>query len=172
MVVQASLHHRSLVKDSNVTNKRANIVVGAFLLAIAIGYGYMTTQLPTRNLPNTLGIDFMPWVYCIFLAFLSVLLIISGLVGRERPAPSTQVKLTWPQIRGTVVLFTIFIIYVFLIDVVGFIIITPFAMFALMYLEGIRKYPRMALASFAITASVYVVFRFIFEISITGIAFL
>lgn len=155
-----------------MTSKRANIVIGALLLAIAGGYGYMTTQLPTRDLANTLGIEFMPWVYCILLGFLSVLLIVSGVLQKSGGSGSAEVKLTWPQIRGVVVLFAIFIVYVFLIDIVGFIIVTPFAMFALMYLEGIRKYPRMTLVSVAITVTVYVLFRYVFEISITGIAFL
>lgn len=155
-----------------MTSKRANIVIGALLLAIAGGYGYMTTQLPTRDLANTLGIEFMPWVYCILLGFLSVLLIVSGVLQKSGGSGPAEVKLTWPQIRGVVVLFAIFIVYVFLIDIVGFIIVTPFAMFALMYLEGIRKYPRMTLVSVAITVTVYVLFRYVFEISITGIAFL
>ncbi len=158
-----------------MNEKRENIVIGAILLTFASGYAYMTTQLPTRDMPNTVGVDFMPWVFCIFLASMSVLLIVSGIVRRpsdgDAPRP-TRVRLTRSQIRGVVILFTIFVVYIALIDVVGFLLVTPPAMFALMYLEGVRRYSRMAVIAIVSTLVIYGLFRYVFEVSIPGIAFL
>lgn len=148
---------------------REKIVIGAVLLAISIGYGYMTAHLPTRNLPNTLGLDFMPWVYDILLAILSLLLIGSGIWGSTGGAGAKQ--LGGREIGGTFILFAIFVAYIYLIDAVGFLIVTPFVVFAMMLLGGARQYVKMGVISVVVTVTIYVLFRYVFVVSITGIAF-
>ena len=155
-----------------MTVKRENIVIGAVLLAFSIGYGYLITRLPTRNLPNTLGIDFMPWVYAIFLAFLSILLIADGFRGSKTSGiqDSGAKPLTGAELRGAVILFAVFFAYIYLIDAVGFLVVTPFVVFAMMLLEGIRRYGRMVLIAVIVTIVVYGLFRYVFEVQITGFA--
>jgi len=155
-----------------VTNKRENIIAGALFLLIAVGYFIMATQLPDRNLPNTLGIDAMPRAFAIFLAFLAVLMIIGGFVGRDRATKSDRVRLSWEHLRGVILVFAMIAAYIVLIDVLGFIIVTPFLMFGLMYIEGVRKYVGMVIVSLVTTGAVYALFRFVFEVRITGFAFL
>lgn len=152
--------------------KRDNALIGAILLAFSAGYGYMITQLPTREMANTLGIDFMPWIYCILLASLSILLVIGALrdsIG-QTGAPTTS--LAAKDIIGTVVLFGFFAVYILLIDLIGFLIVTPLFIFGMMLLEGVRSYANMVIVAVVATLAIYVLFRFIFEVSITGIAFL
>jgi putative tricarboxylic transport membrane protein len=155
-----------------VTVKRENIVIGAVLLAFSIGYGYLITRLPTRNLPNTLGIDFIPWVYAIFLAFLSLLLIAVGVWGSRTAGQedSGATPLTGSELRGAVILFALLFAYIYLIDAVGFLVVTPFVLFAMMLLEGIRRYGRMVLIAVIVTIVVYGLFRYVFEVNITGFA--
>jgi putative tricarboxylic transport membrane protein len=150
--------------------KRENIIIGAVLLAFSIGYGYMITQLPTRNLPNTLGIDFMPWIFDIFLGVLSVLLVVGGIFGSIGPEVSRAKRLSGAEVRRTAILFAIFAAYIFLINAIGFLIATPFVVFAMMFLEGVRRYGRMILVSLIVTFAVYGLFRYVFEVRITGLA--
>jgi len=155
-----------------VTKKRENIILGAIFLAIAIGYFIMATQLPARNLPNTLGIDAMPRAFGIFLAFLSILLIIGGFTDKEGKAASSRVPLSWPHLRGVIIVFAAITAYIVLIDILGFVIVTPFLMFGLMYIEGVRKWVSMIIVSLVTTGVVYVLFRYVFEVKITGFGFM
>jgi hypothetical protein len=61
--------------------KKVNIILSAFLIGFGIFYAYLTAELPERNLPNTLGSDFMPWVLVGCLFFLSLLLLIRTVWG-------------------------------------------------------------------------------------------
>ena len=64
-----------------------NIGASVFMMAVAVVYGYLTTGLPERTLPNTPGPPFMPWILtvCLFavsaLWFFSSLKITSGLAA-------------------------------------------------------------------------------------------
>ena len=155
-----------------MTNKRENIIFGAIFLAVAAFYYVMASRLPERNLPNTLGIDAMPKAFAIFLAFLAVLLILQGLIGSKRGDASGRVRLSWAHLRGVVIVFAMLAAYIVLIDLVGFVIVTPFLMFGLMFIEGVRKYVSMVIVSLVTTGVVYALFRFVFEVRITGFAFL
>ena len=61
--------------------KKVNIILAALLIALGIFYAYLAANLPDRNLPNTLGSDFMPWVLVGCLLFLSLLLLIKTVFG-------------------------------------------------------------------------------------------
>lgn len=151
--------------------RKDNVIIGIVLLAFDAGYIWMITQLPTRNLANTLGIDFMPWLFAIILGVLSILLIVNTLTGLHDECV-VGARISLQHIKGVGVVFAIFIIYIFLIDRVGFLLVTPVMAGSLMYIEGNRNVRSIALSAVSITVGVYVIFRYIFEVTITGIAFL
>ncbi len=151
--------------------RKENVTVGIVLLVLDAGYIWMITRLPTRNLPNTLGIDFMPWVFAILLGFLSTLLIVNASLGTLDGCEHGSV-VGLRHVAGIVLVFAIFVAYILLIDRVGFLLVTPLMVGALMLIEGTRNYRAMAISAVTITLGVYFVFRYVFEVKITGIAFL
>ncbi|MBT3352153.1 MAG: tripartite tricarboxylate transporter TctB family protein [Nitrospinaceae bacterium] len=50
-----------------------NIGASIFMMAFAVLYGYLTTGLPERTLPNTPGPPFMPWILTICLFAISAI---------------------------------------------------------------------------------------------------
>ncbi|MBE0556797.1 MAG: hypothetical protein IH628_06140, partial [Proteobacteria bacterium] len=59
--------------------KKVNIVLSVVLLLFAGYYAWLTAALPTRNLPNTMGVDFFPWVLCAMMTGLSLMLLLKSL---------------------------------------------------------------------------------------------
>ena len=60
--------------------KQKDIVAACVLLVVVIGYGYQTTLLPARTLPNTPDPSFFPWINTILLGVLSFALLIQGIL--------------------------------------------------------------------------------------------
>jgi putative tricarboxylic transport membrane protein len=58
----------------------------------------------------------------------------------------------------------IIIAYAFCWDFLGFVIITPFAIFALMFLLGLRRLPGMIIFAVAATGVIFCAFRFLLGI--------
>ena len=46
----------------DVSMRVVNIILAIVLILFGCFYSYLTLHLPDRNLPNTLGSAFMPWV--------------------------------------------------------------------------------------------------------------
>ncbi len=60
--------------------KTANIIIAIILIIFGCYYAYLTTGLPDRNLPNTLGGSFMPWVLVTCFLGLSILMLLDTLI--------------------------------------------------------------------------------------------
>ena len=68
-----------------------NLAAGVVLLAVGIGYGLATGQLPERTLPGTPGSAFFPWLIAFTLIGLSAALTVTGLIAiRRRGAGRVQ----------------------------------------------------------------------------------
>jgi hypothetical protein len=142
--------------------KKANIIASIVIVIFTGFYAYLTSQLPARNLPNTLGSAFMPWLLATLLFSLSVcLLIVNAVRGtREDADPNISLK------EGFSVIFlTVFVyVYVKAIEMLGFIAITPFFLAALMWISGARKWKEITLLSIASTLGIYLFFQKIFKV--------
>lgn len=150
---------------------KPNTISGSILLVVAAGYGYMIINLPNRNLPNTVGANFMPMLFDIGLGLLSIALLSQGIRGRTGGTERGPIKpLTVGEIIGIIAVFAIFFAYIFLINVVGFLIVTPLVLLALLLLQGISKPWSIVAVCVAVTVGVYLLFRYGFEVQITGIA--
>ena len=127
-------------------------------------YGYLAEQLPDRNLPNTLGADFMPYIFAGALAVLSVLLIIEGFVRNCEGASGHKIpsKKAW----GIVLLFAVIVGYVFGIAYVSFLVVTPITLAILLYMGGSRKPLEIVLTSVIVTGTVYYLFHTVFQVPI------
>ncbi len=139
-----------------------NIIVAIVLILFGCFYSYLTMHLPDRNLPNTLGSSFMPWVLAICLFVLSILLLLQSLfkVSAETCDYAISKK------EGTSILFLIVfvIVYIKAMEYFGFLLITPFFLVALMLTIGARKWKEVILTSTLVTFGIYLFFQKVFQI--------
>ena len=142
--------------------KKANIIVALVLLCFTGVYAYLTSQLPDRNLPNTLGSDFMPWLLATILFILSGCLLIMNATGKTRE--NFEPKIALKEVVSVIVL-TIFVyFYVKAIQLIGFLYITPFFLAALMWISGARKIKEIIILSAVSTAGIYLFFQKVFKV--------
>jgi putative tricarboxylic transport membrane protein len=142
--------------------KKANIIASIVLILFTGFYAYLISQLPTRNLPNTLGIAFMPSLLAGFLFILAAGLLITNAIRgtQEKSDPKVSLK------EGLSVIFLTFFVYLYVkaIQLLGFITVTPFFLAALMWISGARKWKEILLVSIASTLGIYLFFQKVFKV--------
>ncbi len=154
--------------------RRAHIIIGILLLSFALFYAYLAWDLPDRNLPNTLGPDVMPYVFAVFLALLALILIVQTVGGKEKgkTAPENLPGIEPRQGVGVLLLIGLFALYIGLMSYAGFLLVTPFIVAFLMYLTGSRKKGEIIIASIGVTAFIYVLFHYLFQVPLPEMKFL
>ena len=142
--------------------KKANLVISLMLVLFGGYYVYLISQLPTRNLPNTLGIAFMPGLLVTILFLLSVLLFLSTILNKIREKFDPKISLK----EGLGVLFlTVFVyLYVKTMSLFGFILTTPFFLAVLMLMTGSRKWKEIVTISVVSPLCIYLFFQKIFKV--------
>jgi putative tricarboxylic transport membrane protein len=142
--------------------KKVNVILAALLIGLGIFYAYLAANLPDRNLPNTLGSDFMPWVLAGCLSLLSLLLLIKTVFGStpEQFDFSISPKEGFGVIFLTVCVFA----YVKLMILIGFVLATPIFLALLMLITGSRKWKEIVMVSIFATFSIYLLFQKIFQV--------
>jgi hypothetical protein len=142
--------------------KKANIIVALVLLCFTGVYAYFTSQLPDRNLPNTLGSDFMPWLLATTLFILSGCLLVINATGKSRE--NFEPKVALKEVVSVVVLTVFVYFYVQAIQLIGFLYITPFFLAALMWISGARKIKEIIILSAVSTVGIYLFFQKVFKV--------
>lgn len=117
--------------------------------------------LPTRKIPHTLGIDFMPWVLTICLLFLSLLLLLKSLIFKRE---EEVVQISLKEVIGILSLVILVIAYIEAWLYFGFIIITPLFMAGLIVISGSRKWREVIFFSIIISVAVYFLFYRLFGV--------
>ncbi len=140
---------------------RRDIVAALGLLIVGICYAFMTANLSDRNLPNTPGPAFFPWLITIGLLILAAALLIRGLTVLGRRT-SPAVPRTHP-ILGLITLIS-FVAYLVLMPVLGFLVASVPFFAALMILFGGRSRLNVALAAIAVPTAIYLLFLHGFQI--------
>lgn len=146
--------------------KKANIIIAGILIVFCLFFGVLTARLPDRNLPNTLGIDFMPWVLVIILFCLCVMLLITNILGKS--LESKDAVITLREVFGVLFLTLIVYGYVRAMSVFGFLIITPVFIAVLMFFTGSRKWKELVAVSVLSTIGIYFFFQKIFQVQLPG----
>lgn len=140
--------------------KKANIYVSIVILMFAGFYAYFTTQLPERNLPNTLGIDFMPWLLVSILTILSIWLLLQNVMNKSRE--NFDPRLSIKEGLGVILLTVLVYAYVKAMELFGFVWITPIFLGLLMVITGSRKWKEIVVVSILSSLCIYVFFQKIF----------
>jgi putative tricarboxylic transport membrane protein len=116
-----------------------------------------------KNVP--VGPEFFPRWMAIAMFICSAALLIQALrVKPENDTPAPTLSLRDKGMQRLLKGVAIIVVYAIGWEILGFIIITPLAMFALMFLLGLRRYPLMILVSLVGMLIVYCSFRFLLGI--------
>ena len=142
--------------------KKVNVILAALLIGLGIFYAYLAANLPDRNLPNTLGSDFMPWVLAGCLLLLSLLLFIKTVFGSTPEQFDFSIS---PKEGFGVVFLTVCVFaYVKLMILIGFVLATPIFLALLMLITGSRNWKEIIMVSIFATFSIYLLFQKLFQV--------
>lgn len=142
--------------------KRVNILIAVVLLIFAGYYAWLTASLPTRNLPNTMGVDFFPWVLCAMMTVLSLMLLLKSLLFR--PDETCAYRVEWIEIKEILIFLILTYAYLQSLDFLGFLIATPVYLAILMIGSGSRRWKEIALISLLTAVGVYFFFDKVFQV--------
>lgn len=141
--------------------RRRNIVAAVVLIICGLIYGYLTSGLPTRSLPNTPDPSFFPWIVTAILLTLSVALLIQGLaVDRDQAAPASSDTAEGHR-AGRLAIWALgaFIVYLAVLPELGFVLATAPFFAVQMVLFGERRPVLVVIGAVAMTALLYGLFR-------------
>ena len=144
--------------------KKANIisaVIGMIVSAAAFGYTFTFKQF--KNVP--VGPEFFPRVLATALFIFCALLLLTNLKTSEsnkKSAPTMSLKNRGMQkaLAGLAIV----VIYALLWEVLGFLIITPIAIFLMTLLLGKREYIKMTVIAIGASAIVFIAFKYLLGI--------
>jgi Tripartite tricarboxylate transporter TctB family len=142
--------------------KTTNVILSVFFILFGSYYAYLTSQLPTRNLPNTLGVDFMPWVLVTCLSSLSLLLLFQTLF--KGTSEKCDYKIVPRELLGILLLTGIVYLYIKAMDLLGFLCATPPFVAILMLISGSRKWKELIITALFVTLGIYFFFLKIFKV--------
>ncbi len=146
--------------------RRADIFISMVLFAFAGYYAYLITKLPTRNIPHTLGPDFMPWVLTGCLAFLSSLLLLKSLLFKGERVIAVRISLK--EVARILSLLAIIVAYIEGMIYFGYVFITPLFLAAMMLISGSRKLTEIIFFPIGITFAIYLFFHRFFDVPLPG----
>jgi len=147
----------------------ANIIASITFLIFSGFYAVLIVNLPSRDLPNTLGAAFVPWVLAGLLALLSLLLLVSSLSTKNDDTPVSLPKRDLFGITGLLVLIAL---YVKLMSYLGFIPVSIVFLALLTWIAGSRKPLGIAFFSIITTVIIYLLFQNFFSVQLpAGIFF-
>ena len=147
--------------------RKANIIISIILLGFSGFYAYLIANLPARDLPNTLGAAFVPWVLAGALAGLSVLLLISSILAKNE---NSKVSLPRKELLGIAFLLILITCYVNLMGYLGFVSASIIFLSILTWLAGSRKPVEIVVFSVTTATLVYLLFYKFFQVQLpTGI---
>ncbi len=144
--------------------KKANLIsalVGMIVSAAAFAYTFTFKEF--KNVP--VGPEFFPRALAVCLFVCCLILFLTNLKSTssnkgEAPTLSPLNKDMQRALLGLAII----VVYALLWNVTGFIITTPFAIFAMTRLLGKKEYLKMAIVSVVATAVIFIVFKFILGI--------
>lgn len=127
---------------------------------VLFGFFILINALNMPNMPLGLGPGDFPEIVSIGLIICGIILAIQSIGKMEK----TKKMYSANSLRDILILIFLSLLYVYLVSYLGFLYLTPFLMFATMYLFGYRKIPYAIVISIIFTLLVYYVFYGIFKV--------
>ena len=143
--------------------RKANIIAGGIGMLFSAAAFYKTfTFKQFKNVP--VGPEFFPRALAVALFICCLALVIQNIFDRANTEKAPTLSLKSKDIRRMLIGLAIIIATAFLWGILGFLIVTPFTIFGLMFLLGKRGWIKMVIISVAVTAVVFLAFRFLLGI--------
>ncbi|MCS7233807.1 MAG: tripartite tricarboxylate transporter TctB family protein [Synergistetes bacterium] len=142
--------------------KRFNLNIGIDIGIILVGFLILLTTLGMPKSPLGIGPGDYPRIISIGLIICGFLLLL-----QETLHPSPIKKLySWESLKRVLLLIGVSLAYVYLVDYIGFLYLTPLLMLITMYLFEFKKTSTAILISITVTVIVYYIFHNIFKVSL------
>ena len=148
--------------DAAMSNMRTrNLIASIVLLVLSAGYGFMTSNLPTRAIENSTQPSFFPWVVTACLIILSVMLLARGfLPAATARTPEPMNIPVWKMGFGLAAALA----YLAALPDLGFLAANILLFVVLMWLYGERRPVALSIGSLVIPIAVFFLFREVFQI--------
>lgn len=148
--------------------KRANIISAILFLILSIIVIISTNQFPDFSGEGVTGPDFFPKALAIILVGLSILLFVNTILSKDNAKTGLFDK---NAIRAYITIVAV-LVYVVLMNILGFIIVNFVFLFGSIRYYGLKNYLKIALTSVVGTAGIYCVFKILLAVPLpTGIIF-
>lgn len=129
----------------------------------ALAFGYTFTFKKFKNVP--VGPEFFPRALALILFICCLALLLTNIKTTQRnKGEAPTLSLFNKDMQKALIALGLIIVYALLWNVIGFLIATPFAVFAMTYLLGKRDYVVMAIVSVAATVIIFCTFKFLLGI--------
>ncbi|MBO4392888.1 MAG: tripartite tricarboxylate transporter TctB family protein [Spirochaetales bacterium] len=139
--------------------RRVDFWTGIVLIALAAGVWAMTADLP--SVTRGIGPGAYPRVIAVFLFILGTIMAIKNI---KDGYPAKGEKVDWRKFSRTIILVVGTFIYVKLLKIVGFPILTPFFLFGVMKLFGYESNIKGAIISLVFAEVIFFLFYKVFMI--------
>lgn len=144
---------------------RTKEIAGALIFIVfAVAYGFLTSGLSERTLPNTPGPSFLPWCIAVCLLALSTIWLVQSAISKRITGHGNgpaRTKISW---KTASIGFLAFLSYLTLLPFVGFLISTPPFFGILMSIFGEKRPGRLCIYSAVLPLAFYFVFKILFQI--------
>ena len=143
--------------------RKANIIAGGIgMLVSALAFVKTFSFKQFKNVP--VGPEFFPRALAISLFICCLALVIQNVLDKSNTEKAPTLSLKNKDIQRMLIGLAIILVTAFLWSILGFLIVTPFTIFGLMFVLGKREWIKMAIISVAVTVVVFLAFRFLLGI--------
>ena len=139
------------------TPRHGDLVMGIMFILLSIFWFYHANRMMTVELG--IGPGGYPKFVSVGLFFLGLILTLQTI---KKGLPKWDVKIDWKAVLRTVIFVAVTFAYIRLMNVLGYVLLTPLYTFFACWFFGYRRYHIIAILSISVTAGIYVVFRIIF----------
>jgi len=149
--------------------KKANIISAIIGMIFSIvTFGYTFTFKKFQNVP--VGPEFFPRALAVVLFIFCTALLISSIIhketAKEKEKGSPTISPLNKNMQKAIAGLLIIVVYALLWEIVGFLIVTPIAVFLMIFLLGKRDYRNMIIVSIIATIVIFCAFKFLLSIEL------
>jgi putative tricarboxylic transport membrane protein len=135
------------------------IIMSVIIIGIS-GYFYSMTKAFPQNQMQDTGPDFMPRIYCGFLIFLSLILLVKEVVSKKREEKKEN------TILYAVVAMGMIFIYLFLIPYTGFYLSTAAVIISFLLFTKVKSLYTLSAVPLGTIAFIYIFFEKFLSVSL------
>ncbi|MDY0290145.1 MAG: tripartite tricarboxylate transporter TctB family protein [Sphaerochaeta sp.] len=139
--------------------KRVDFWTGVVLMLVSVGVWILTANLPVPK--RGIGPGSYPRVVAAILFLLGLVTSVSNIQGGY---PKASGSINWVHLGRAALLAVMSLVYVRLLNLIGFPLLTPFFLFSVIMLFGFKRWKMALLVSIGTTAVIFILFNIVFMV--------